>query len=128
MTRNRKWVTLLAVVGVLLHAGLVTRHATAMVQTRLLHQAIVADLAIICHSDGTIGSRAGIVDLPLPGQSEETCPICLGQISATALLPTPICVPQPIPTASARVLVLAEVIAPRLTRLRPPTRGPPTIA
>jgi hypothetical protein len=128
LVRFRFIVSLLALLGVLLHAGLLVRHSTMMLNAKLLNQELAAALGVICHSDGTT-SRLPASDLPAlpePPGNQGDCPLCMG-LMAVAVLPSndlPSFAPD---LASARIAVVSEVIAPRLSAVCPPARGPPRI-
>ena len=51
--RSRRWIAVVALLGVLLHAGALVRHHATMLGATLDHQALLADLGRICHSAGT---------------------------------------------------------------------------
>ena len=68
--RSRSWVSILAVLGVLLHAGAIVRHNAAMAAASLQYQALVAGLSQICHGAGT-GTGTGSGTL----YASELCPV-----------------------------------------------------
>ncbi len=114
--------------GVLLHAGLLVRHNAMMLNAKFLNQELAAALGVICHSDGSTSQLAGsgAPTLPEPTGNQGDCPLCMGLMSV-AILPTydaPSFVPD---LASARIAAVAEAIAPRLSAVCPPPRGPPSI-
>ena len=76
----RTWIGFWAVVGVLLHAGLVVRHHASMVSAKLAHQDLITSLSIICHSDGTTSKLAAseIPNIPEPTGNSGDCPMCSG--------------------------------------------------
>ncbi len=79
------WVTALALLGMLMHAGLTARHAVNMG----LHAGGGVDVAIvICHGDGTLPT---VTQLPMPddpaGKLHGTCPVCVGAVAGAAMLP-----------------------------------------
>ncbi|MEQ1614431.1 MAG: DUF2946 family protein [Hyphomicrobiaceae bacterium] len=128
MLRFRAIVGVLAMLGVLLHAGLLVRHNTMMLNAKFLNQELTAALGVICHSDGSTSQLAGsdAPTVPEPSGNRGDCPLCMGLMSVV-ILPTydaPSFAPD---LASARIAVMAEIIAPRLSAVCPPPRGPPSI-
>ena len=89
--RSRKWISILALFGVLLHAGAVVRHNAAMTGANLQYQALVTGLAQICHGTAT-GDALAAAELPYvpkPTDAQNGCPICSGLSSAVALAAPP---------------------------------------
>jgi hypothetical protein len=123
----RRWIGLLAVLGVLLHAGAVLRHHAVMVDAELQHQGLLADLHQICKAGGT-GSvdTASLPDVPRPSNSQNGCPICSGLATAFAL-PTPEAAPLPVlfEAPVRRPIAVAAIIGQTPAKL-PPARGPPS--
>lgn len=126
----RKWTSLLAVLGVLLHAGTLVRHHVMMFGAGSPYQALLADLQVICHGAGGIEriARSELPAQPGPTDADMRCPLCAGLVGAYALL-----APQSTPTAHA---VATQMLVPRpvstLAELQrtnhPPSRGPPQAA
>lgn len=123
----RRLISLVAMLGVLLHAGLIVRHSTIMLSAKLLHNDLVSALGVICHSDGTIKEvpASELPAVPAPSDTQSDCPICMGMIAAAAVLPSTTAMRHPADRASERVAVVGEAIAPRLAATWPPPRGPP---
>jgi hypothetical protein len=128
--RLRAWISIVATMGVLLHAGFLVRHSLAMAAAARQYHAILADLGILCRaSPGE--ERVPVSDLPqVPRPSGTTeCPICAGLVAAFALAS-----PQPaalaVPTAISIELPGVDLAAPRppLRTAHPPARGPPVHA
>ncbi len=127
MRRLSTSLRVLTILGVLLHAGLLVWHNTAMLGARLQSDALASALAEICYGTGMAQrvSPDDLPDAPPPSNDQGSCPICKGCVSAVAILATPqLAVHEP-DQASARIIVVGQVIAQRLVRVRPPTRGPP---
>jgi hypothetical protein len=125
--RLRKWTAIVALLGVLLHAGTLVRHHGIMLSAQLLEQALASGLAAICHGDESAASdaRAGLPGGPNPSKSPGDCPVCAGHapvfaVAAPDRLATPV-----------RFAVMARWCEPERTHpaLRhavcPPARGPP---
>ncbi len=125
MLRWRQIVGLLALFGVLLHAGLVVSHATVMLNAMLGDGDGTGAIGVICHGKGAVaGSATPADETPRQDQRSE-CPICMGYGPAVTLLPE-ISVPKHVPhEISARQIVVAEIIARRMAAVRPPSTGPP---
>jgi hypothetical protein len=124
--RLRLWVSVLAMTGVLLHAGFLVRHSVAMAEAALVHHAIFADLSSLCRAS-TGEERVPASDLPaLPQPSDTTgCPICSGLVSTFAVT-GPQAAALPKATAAApRHFAVAVAAAQRPRNTHPPARGPP---
>ena len=129
--RLRRWISFVAMAGVLMHAGLIVRHGLIMADAARHQRALLADLAVLCHA--TSATERGDVlpaELPqLPRPSDATgCPVCAGLIGAFALV-----APCPAALHLAHAIVIspaaAEDLPLGLMRLAlPPARGPPTLA
>jgi hypothetical protein len=126
MMRLRRWISIVAVMGVLLHAAFLVRHSLAMADATRQYHAVLADLTSLCRA-GTGDATIPASDLPrLPQPSDGTgCPICAGPVSAFAIAdrqPPPL----PVPTATAMQLFSVALAAAVPTRTAcPPARGPP---
>lgn len=127
--RSRRWTALVAMVGMLLHVGLIVRHNTIVLSASLEHGALVAALGVICQDSG--GSAELPADqtpsLPEPDQDHSSCPLCAGLAPGVAVLSTVDLVGHVPDVASSRVAVVGEVVRRRLAAVRPPTRGPPAL-
>ena len=125
--RLRRWISIVAVMGVLLHAGFLVRHSLAMADATRHYGAILADLASLCRADSA-GERVPASDLPsLPPPSDTTgCPVCAGLVAAFALpAPQPAALPAaPAVAATQRFSVAVAAVRP-LRTTHPPARGPP---
>jgi len=130
MMRLRLWISIVATMGVLLHAGLLVRHSLAMADASRQYHAILADLGSLCQ--GSPGeARIPAADLPqVPQPSDATgCPICAGLVAAFALAaPQPGAVPVPTEAATQLPWFGAAVEQPLLRTAHPPARGPPAHA
>ena len=129
--RSRRWISILAVIGVVLHAAAIVRHNAAMAAASLQYQELVAALSQICHGSG-VGS--GTLDasevpyVPRPTDAQNGCPICSGLASAFPL--------DAPPAATALVLSPEELVYPARSNrpqgvsyaVCPPARGPPQVA
>lgn len=127
--RLRRWTSLVALIGVLVHAGLVVRHNAMVLSAKLEHGALVATLGFICHGNGgTAELPAGEVpSLPQPEQDRSSCPLCAGLAPVAAVLTDTDLVCHVPDAASSRMAVVGEIIRQRLAAVRPPTRGPPAL-
>ena len=123
MLHLRRWISVVAAVGMLAHAAALERHKTAMLGAAVQFSKLVADLARICHG----GDNPGLaVDRsPSPADSQVNCPICAGlgppfiDVAAQKASPARLLAPAP---ATPRLAERSESL--RLA-LRPPVRGPP---
>ena len=128
--RARRWISVLALLGVLLHAGAIVRHNAAMTGATFQYQALLTGLAQVCHGSAT-GDALAAAELPFvprPSDAQNGCPICSGLAAAVAL-PAPesagVFVPPPIAIAYHAdphcVLHSGHAVC-------PPARGPPAVA
>ena len=121
-------IRLIAVLGVLLHAGALVRHHGMMLGGHLQHQALLSDLAALCHASGDTGSStAELPWIPAPTQGKSDCPVCGGQVSAFALAA------PDLPQLPSRVAIVeswqlpASRGDPQYPAVCPPARGPPSV-
>lgn len=129
MKKARADIALLAVLAVLLHAGLLVWHNAVSLGARLQHQALSIALLEICHggstSAGSSGQTSELPFVPPPPDDQGGCPICKGMVCAMAILgDTSLHLARPLP-AVVQMAIIGETIRLRLARLRPPTRAPP---
>jgi hypothetical protein len=127
----RRWINILAVFAVLLHAGALVRHHSVMLDAQAQHQTLLADLAVICHSNGST-ERLAASDLPAvpqPTDAQNSCPLCAGLTTAFAVAAYVAVASAPIAYAKAEPFRLVQFVASDLTTTRhPPSRGPPLSA
>lgn len=126
--RWRRYINLVAVIGMLMHAGMVVRHHQVMLGAHLERQDLIGALGVICHSNGqaTTVSDADVPWVPLPSdQQHAQCPLCAGLASAVALAASAECsVPVRFRTA-APPLMRYEPRPVEIASVRPPSRAPP---
>ena len=86
--RLRRWISIFAMLGVLLHAGALVRHHGVMLGALLQYDALVSDLAAFCHSgaDGASHSPVDLPSIPKPSDAKNGCPICSGHSPAFAVV------------------------------------------
>lgn len=122
-------VRIIAIVGIVLHAGLLVRHNSSVLAANLQASSLFVALAEICHGGGVQLSEApDIPQLPPPGGDSGSCPICKGCVAAAAVLPTvDFFHHSPLATVT-RMEIVGEAIALRLARILPPARAPPRTA
>jgi hypothetical protein len=127
----RRWINILAVFGVLLHAGALVRHHAVMLNANTQHQALLADLAAICHGSGGT-ERLAASDLPTvpqPADAQNGCPLCAGLTTAFAITAYVAAAIAPVSYDCAEPFRLVQFVASDLTETRhPPSRGPPSTA
>lgn len=120
----RRWINVVAIRGVLLHAGMIFRHNAVMVNAKLQHLDLVTSLRVICSADGstTRPDASG-----MPSENNADCPVCAGALQASAMLPDighQLARPD---MTSARIATVGQTIAVRLTAAWPSPRGPPAL-
>ena len=126
--RLRGWISVFAMLGVLLHAGALVQHHGVMLGV-LQYHALVSDLAEFCHgADNASRSPADLPSIPKPSDAKNGCPICSGQSPAFAVIaPAPLDVPAPA-TAGIYWHFPAYSFATHHHPVWPPARGPPALA
>ena len=122
----RRVAAVLALFGVLLHAGASVRHQAVMLDAQRHHQALVTDLHKLCNPGGAVDA-ASVPYVPRPTDAQTGCPVCSGLASAFALV-TPsfalvLASGEPVPDQPRTVAALVE-----RPRAHPPARGPPAQA
>lgn len=126
----RRWINLLAVFAVLLHAGALVRHHAVMLDAQAQHQTLLADLAVICHSNGST-ERLAASDLPIvpqPGDAQNGCPLCAGLTTAFAIADEAQASATPVVYARALTFGHVQFTVSDLIETRPPpSRGPPAV-
>ena len=126
----RRWIGMVVVLGGLLHAGALVRHNATMLGATAQANALLADLAVICHGTGTqdLAKTASLPDAP-PADPQSSCPLCSGLTPAFALA-SPL--PTPIPTLRVADPAVFQAPGHRVTAgvrtSPPPARGPPALA
>jgi hypothetical protein len=118
------WVKALAVLGVLLHAGLLVRHAVHATQSAASIFAIV-----ICKGDATglVNARLPQPDDPL-GPQHAPCPACTAAADNTAILPPVGGATRHIQLAQTPERNRPSASVVRRAEVPPPGRGPPNAA
>jgi hypothetical protein len=123
--RVRTWTVIVALVGVLLHAGALVRHHGVVLGAHLLEQALASHPSF-CRTDGA--TSAGLPGVPRPPDTQADCPVCAGQAPAFAV------VASEHPTVPLRFAAMArwcepERVNPALRHaVCPPPRAPPASA
>jgi hypothetical protein len=128
--RLRRWISIVATIGVLLHAGFLVRHGLAMADATQAYHAILTDLASLCRA-GPGAERIPASDLPsLPQPSDAIgCPICAGLVAAFAIpAPHPAALPVATAAAATQLFSVAVAAARPMRAAHPPARGPPANA
>lgn len=128
--RARKWISLFALFGVLLHAGAIVRHNAAMTGATFQYQALVTGLAEICHGSGAANAipPGDLPYVPRPSDAQSGCPICSGLATAVAVV-APALRWAPVTTPVKIVFHPSSHFVPEHGRaVHPPARGPPAVA
>ena len=92
--RWRRYINLVALIGVLMHAGMIVRHHQVMLGAHLERQKLISALGVICHGNGqtTAPSDAELPWVPPPSdQQNNQCPLCAGLASVIATTATAEC-------------------------------------
>jgi len=128
----RRWVSVIAVLGVLLHAAAVVRHHGLMLAASPVLASLEADLLVLCH--GGAQQTPDVPDGlppgpgPKPSDAKTACPICAWHVPAFALAP----VERPdIPATTVAEIAWPHSRPTAMARRHPvcpPARGPPAFA
>jgi hypothetical protein len=127
--RAKWWISVLAVLGVLVHAAAIARHTTSHAGAALQYHTLLADLAQLCRSDAKTDAAAG-PELPFipPPTDALSCQVCCGLGSTVASL-APEGASLVVPAPAAVALQLVSYCAPQSRFAAcPPARGPPALA
>jgi hypothetical protein len=127
--QHRRWISIVALLGVLLHASVLVRHNAVMLGALLLHDTLVSDLRQMCHGGRAVtGDDGALPSVPRPSDAQNGCPICSGLASAFAIAaPVPAPLTRPIGRPIQGQISVAGLVGPILP-LIPPARGPPSLA
>lgn len=133
----RRCAAVLALIGVLLHAVAIVRHNAVMLSAggsvlpHSLHAALsdaaatadlAADLNLLCHA----GSDADQTGDPRDG-AKSSCPICSGLCPLVMLPPPGALFLAAAPPAAGALDVPRDLRVETHLRIRPPSRGPPSL-
>lgn len=123
--QRRAWISIVAAISLLAHAGFGARHNFLMLAQA---QALLIGEMVICHSGGASDSTSG----PLPQRpfdQRKPCPLCLGFGPSFAVLSGGSAKIEP-PAFGIASRILASAPAPILGHMVavPPSRGPPSTA
>jgi hypothetical protein len=124
MRYRKKTISLLAALGMLLHAGFLVHHHQSMLEAAFDHLALSFDGGIICRGGHAGGEPSSGV--PAPSGKLPNCPICTGAMASAAIVPPAI---EPATLAFSRPSIHIALVDQRINRrssdIRPPTRAPP---
>lgn len=125
--RSRRLIGIVALLGVLLHAGALVRHSSMMLTAVLQYQALVSDFTGICHGTAA-ATESELPVLPRPTGVEFGCPVCSGLVAAFVLPPSqPIVIASPLPQRQGPPPPRIDLAGHERLGL-PPVRGPPALA
>jgi hypothetical protein len=128
--RARKWIAVVAVLSVLVHAGALVRHGAAMTGATFQHQALVDGLAQLCRGGGTGETQPapGLPYVPGPPDAQNGCPVCSGLSPAFALASPDGAALRILPPETVPLRADGDrAVAPRRA-VRPLPRAPPAAA
>jgi hypothetical protein len=121
----RRWLSLVAILGVLVHAGLFVCHNAMMLGAALDSAALAEALGEICQ--GQPGSSQS-VDQTLPQNPDgvrHRCPDCLGAAAVNVVLPAAPAFYLTICSIDSDTRISAALVASADVALWPPGQGPP---
>lgn len=129
MQRIAASIRVLAIIGVLVHAGLIVWHSASMLGMAIQRAELATALSEICHGAGQVVSTSSeLPDIPSGESDGGGCPVCKGLVSGIAILSTPFLIAHRPDVDVARMEIVGEAIARRLRPVRPPSRAPPSLA
>lgn len=128
--RSRKWISVLALLGVFLHAGAIVRHNAAMTGATLQYQALLTGLSQLCHSatSGKVLAADELPFVPKPTDAQNGCPICSGLSPAVALAAPKLEVAFVVASVVFAFHPAAHCVPDSGHAVCPPARGPPAAA
>jgi hypothetical protein len=118
-------VRIVAIIGVLVHAGLVAGHGALWQRLLLQQDPLAAALAVICTGGGLAIPQENLPEPPAKDGEHGRYPTCMACASWVAVLPLPHPIECRQSDVSARIELVGEIVARRLAHVRPPPRGPP---
>ncbi|MFN0218104.1 MAG: DUF2946 family protein [Hyphomicrobium sp.] len=127
---RQRWVSLLALLGVMLHAAALTGHHTRSMSMAIAQAAATPGSIVICRADG--GTETITIEQMLKGGSGKsskstTCPLCCGAAPAFAVTaPAPVLLAVIARTVDAP-LIVEHAALPVARAVRPPATGPPAL-
>ena len=123
--RVNRWAGLVALLGVLLHAGLLVRHNSSVLAAALQ---LDPAFGVICGGASPPDTQGDTPDAPAPSKSGSKCPICMGAAPGAALLDAaaPVCHTPAL--SASRLAIAADTVTPRTPAAHPPSRAPPVTA
>ena len=118
----KRWVSWIAVAGILLHAGTVARH-------NLMRFDPLAKAGVLCTVTLAEAGDAQKLPAKVPANRAKTCPVCMGLVSAHALPPSEAPALR-VPQTLMALAFLPQVwqSEPQSAFRLPSNRGPPAIA
>ena len=121
---KRRLVSVLAIIGVLLHAGFFIRHNAMMLGATLDHAALADVFSEICSGQSNSSASPDAAHPRNQDGSQSRCLDCLSCASAAALLPTSANYDATYAVASDS-LIPSHVVRLNSLAFWPPGRGPP---
>lgn len=124
MRRYEKFISLMAIAGLFLHAGLLVRHNAVVLAAAF--DPLGLSGGIICRGGVAPQDLADSTGLPDPAGPILKCPVCTGAVAAAAILPQPATIAGPVVEhTQPRAAAARQQLVQRLTHIWPPTRAPP---
>ncbi len=127
---RRRWISVVAIIGVLLHAGFFARQSVIALSAVLGNANPTGFYGLICHAD-VDPAASPAADSPAkesPNQQHRHCPLCLGVLGAVAVLPSALCYHAALYPAALDVPVTHETLTSAAHGFWPPGRAPPVLS
>ncbi len=125
--RVSRWASFVALLGVLLHAGLIVRHNNSMLAAAL-HQEQAIPFGVMCNVPVEQQADAQTPNQPNPSQSVSKCPVCLGAAPGVALTSADTPALHAPALDTPRLTITASTTVPHIAAVLPPSRAPPATA
>jgi len=131
----RRFLAVIALLGVLMHAVAIPRH-NAMMLARALE--VAGESAALAAVGISVSDTSGLICRAAEGPEDgrgapgspgdaSFCPICLGTAPVHAVLASHDIAPLPLSFAPVEHVAFSDMRAGRLKLYRPPARGPPLL-
>jgi hypothetical protein len=125
--RFSRLASFVALLGVLLHAGLTVRHNYSML-AEALHQEQAVPFGVMCNVPVEQQADAQTPNQPNPSKSASKCPICLGAAPGVALTSADTPAIHAPALYTPRLVMTASTVTLRTIVALPPSRAPPATA
>ena len=122
---RRRWISVVSILGLLLHAGLFARHNAMALNLASTNANLAESYGVICSANRGLPAVGDWPGSRSTGKKIASCPFCSGILSGAVVLPTPIAFQAP-PISKVVGKPVAFVTTTLTSRFqRPQGRAPP---